>query len=238
MAPYTNQVLTMYRILPLTLCLFALPACQTVRTVYDLNGNEVKEHSGERSLEAYMQDTFDSEVTRSKNKDGVPESTSSKVSRYQKDIDAARKSDKTFSTSAFGGTKAFSGSERDFRDANKKFDTGAPFGGTFRNSAYSTDLRPAFMSDTKGVFSRDDAANISSANRAEQDGRAYDDFSPAHTYSTGYSSDVSRDITSGYFESRKDKTKKPRIFSHQDYYRKTIRETRTMLGRDEEPTEE
>ncbi len=221
-----------------TLCLFALPACKTVRTVYDINGNEVKEHAGgERSLEDYMSETFDKEVSRKKNEEGVPESSSNKVSRYQRDIDAARKSDKTFITGAFSGTGSYSGADRNFSGAGKKFDTGKPYGGTY-NSAYSTDLRPDFMSDTKGIYSRDDAYGVSSADRAAQDGQPYDDFSPTHTYGTGYSEDISREDTSGYFESRKDKFGKPRIISHQDYYRKTITETRSMLGRDEEPTEE
>ncbi len=221
------------------LCLFALPACKTVRTVYDHNGNEVQERAGgERSLEDYMSETFDKEVSRKKNDEGVPESTSNKVSRYQRDIDAARKNDKTFSTGAFGGTGAFSGADRDFRGAGKKFDTGKPYAGTFNSTAYSTDLRPDFMSDTKGIFSREDAYGISSADRASQDGKPYDDFSPSHTYGTGYSDDISRNTTSGYFESRKEKFGKPRIISHQDYYRKTISETRSMLGRDEEAAEE
>lgn len=221
-----------------TLCLFALPACTTVRTVYDDQGNEVKERpAGERSLEDYMSETFDKEVTRKKNEEGVPESSSNKVSRYQRDIDAARKSDKTFSTGTFSGTGVFSGADRNFRGAGKKFDTGKPYAGTY-NSAYSTDLRPDFMSDTKGIYSRDDAYGVSTADRAAQDGQPYDDFSPSHTYGTGYSDDISRQDTSGYFESRREKFGKPRIISHQDYYRKTISETRSMLGRDEEPTEE
>ena len=79
----------------LTLCLFCtLTACRSVRTVYDENGNEVKEHQGgERSLEDYMQETFDKEVTRKKDDSGVPQSRSTKVSLYQKAIDEARKDD-------------------------------------------------------------------------------------------------------------------------------------------------
>lgn len=227
----------MKRLLLMT-SLFALPACETVRTVYDDNGNEVQEHTGgERSLEDYMQATFDKDVTRKKNEDGVPESSSNKVSRYQKDIDAARKNDKTFSTGKFSGTGAFSGMDGDFSDANKKFDTGSPYAGTYGSSAISRDLRPDFLSDTKGVFSRDDTYGISSADRSDVDGQGYDDFSPVHTYGTGYS-DISRDTTSGYYESRKDKFGRPRIISHRDYYRKTIQDTRSLLGRDNEPEEE
>lgn len=220
------------------LCLLSLTSCETVRTVYDDNGHEIQEHTGgERSLEDYMQETFDKDVTRKKTEDGVPESSSNKVSRYQKDIDAARRDDKTFSTGTFSGTGAFSGMDRDFSGSNKKFDTGSPYAGTYGSSSISRDLRPDFLSDTKGVFSRDDTYGISAADRSEVDGQGYDDFSPIHTYGTGYS-DISRDTTSGYYESRKNKHGQPRIISHRDYYRKTIHDTRSLLGRDNETEEE
>lgn len=220
-------------------CLLTLPACQTVRTVYDDSGNEVQEHTGvERSLEDYMQETFDREVTRKKNEDGVPESSSTKVSRYQKDIDAARRQDKTFSTGNISLSKEFSGQNLRFGESNKNFDSSKRYTGGMSTAAYSKDLRPDFMSDTKGIYSRQDAYGGFSANdRAEGEGFAYDAFDTAHSYGTS-ASNISRDATSGYYESRKNKFEQPRIINHRDYYKKSLFETRALLGRDNEPTEE
>ncbi len=228
----------MKHVLPLLLCLLYLPACQTVRTTYDENGHEVKEHTGqERSFEDYMQETFDSEVTRRKNKDGVPESSSSKVSRYQKAIDDARRDTSTFQTGSYSGTKSFD-RNKNFSGAGKAFDTGAPYKGAFSNSAYSKDLRPDFMSDTKGIYSRDDAyADFGTGARSNSDGQAYAEFSSEHVYGTN-SSNFSRDDASGYIESRRDNTAPPRIINHRDYYKKSLFETRALLGRDNEPAEE
>lgn len=224
--------------LQLTLCLFCtLTACQSVRTVYDENGNEVKEHQGgERSLEDYMQETFDKEVTRKKDDSGVPQSRSTKVSRYQKAIDEARKDTTTFSTSAFGGVKTFNGKSM-FSGADKDFDKSKTYAGASTKASYNKDLRPDFMSDTKGVFSRDELYSSSTADRAAGDGLKYDAFNTAHSYGTNYSN-ISRDTTSGYYESRKDNYEQPRIINHRDYYKKTIHDTRALLGRDNEPVEE
>lgn len=221
----------------LLLSLTVLSSCQMVRTVYDESGNEVVEREGgERSLEDYMASTFDKDVTRKKNEDGVPESSSNKVSRYQRDLDAARRDTTTYQTGSFSGTHSFSGGRQSYSDAGRSFDTGTPYSGTFSSSDYNTDLRPAFMSDTRGVFCRDETYGVSSADRYEADGQAHDTFATSSTFATDYS-DISRDTASGYYESRKNKFGKPRIISHREYYRRTIQETRSMLGRDEEPEE-
>ena len=57
-----------------------------------------------------MTDTVIKLITETYAKDdsGVPQSRSTKVSRYQKAIDEARKDTPTFSTSAFGGVNAIS----------------------------------------------------------------------------------------------------------------------------------
>lgn len=227
----------MKRLLPLLFCLLYLPACQTVRTVYDEHGNEVVEHSGERTLEDYMTETFDRDVTRKKNEDGVPESSSTKVSRYQKDLDAARKDTTTFRTGSFSGVKSLS-RDKSFSGAGKQFDTGSSYDGTFANKSYSRDLRPDFMSDTKGVFSREDTyGGISSSNRADGDGQSYDPYGTENIYGTG-SSNISRTTASSYIETRREKTPKPRIVDHKEYYKKSLYETRALLGRDNEPPEE
>lgn len=229
----------MKHLLSFSVCLLSLlTACQSVRTVYDENGNEVKEREGgERSLEEYMQETFDKDVSRKKGESGVPQSASQKVSHYQKAIDEARKDNSVFSTGTFSGIKSFNG-KTTFSGADKDFDKSQSYEGAATRASYNKDLRPDFMSDTKGVFNRDDLYGISSADRATADGSRHDTFNTGHTYDTNYSSSVSRDITSSYYESRKDNFKQPRIINHRDYYRKTIQETRTMLGRDQEPTEE
>lgn len=228
----------MKHVFPLILCLLYLPACQTIRTTYDENGNEVTEHMGrERTFEDYMQETFDNEVTRKKNKDGVPESSSSKVSRYQKAIDEARRDTSTYQTGSYNGRKSFD-SNKSFSDAGKTFDTGAPYKDSFSGSAYSKDLRPDFMSDTKGIYSREDAyAGFGTGTRADGDGRVYDAFGTGNVYGTN-TSNYSRDDASGYIESRRDNTAPPRIINHRDYYKKSLFETRALLGRDNEPVEE
>lgn len=220
------------------LCLLCLPACETVRTVYDDSGNEIQEHSGgERSLEDYLAGSFDKEVSRKKNEDGVPESVSNKVSSYQKHLDNARKDTTTYSTGSYDGLKTLD-RNKSYEGANKAFDRGTPFSGTFANSTYSKDLRPDFMSDSKGIYGREDTyGDASFADRADGDGRAYDAFGIENIYGTN-PSDISRDATSGYYESRKNKTPQPRIIDRQDYYKKSIFETRALLGRDNEPTEE
>ncbi len=226
----------MKHLFPLFLCLLCLPACETVRTVYDEYGNEVTERSGERSLEDYMSETFDRDVTRTKNEDGVPVSGSNKVSRYQKDLDAARRDSTAYSTGSFSGVKTLSRNQS-FSGAGKQFDTGAAYGGTFANSSYSRDLRPDFMSDTKGIYSREDAyGGASRADRAAGDGLAHTSYGRENIYGTS-TAGVSRDTTSSYTESRRNKTPRPRIINHRDYYKKSIFETRALLGRDNTPEE-
>lgn len=226
----------MKQLAPLLLCLLYLPACETVRTVYDGYGNEVTERSGERSLEDYMSETFDRDVTRTKNEDGVPVSGSNKVSRYQKDLDTARRDTTTYGTGSFSGVKTLS-RDKSFSGAGKQFDTGAAYSGTFANRTYSRDLRPDFMSDTKGIYSREDTyRDVSRADRAAGDGQAHASYGRDNIYGTS-TADVSRDTTSSYTESRRNKTPRPRIINHRDYYKKSLFETRALLGRDNPPEE-
>lgn len=217
--------------LALTALLVAtLSSCESVRTVYDENGKVVEERNGarERSLNDYFEEEFDSNFTEKKNKDGVPEATSHKVSSYQKDIDAARRGDKEYATGTYnvGGTsdyagKRFSGSAERF-EGNKRYD------GFSGDSPYNTDMRPAFMSEGKGV-ARTAYTGHSSNDRYTAEGTHYD--ASGKIYAT-HDSGISTSDTSGYFESRKDKWGKPTIISSREYYKRTIEETRTMLGRD------
>lgn len=214
------------------LLLAALCSCESVRTVYDENGKEVKEHQGarERSLNDYFEEEFDSNFTEKKNKDGVPQATSHKVSSYQKDIDAARRGDKEFATGAYQGGGGLSGyAGKRFDGSSTKFDNSKRFDGFSGDSQYSTDMRPAFMSESKGV-ARTDYSGHSSADRYSSEGHAYD--ASGRIYAT-HNSGISTSDTSNYFESRKEKWGKPTIISNREYYKRTIEETRTMLGRDE-----
>ena len=219
-----------HRFLLSGIVLIALASCKSVRTVYDENGREVKQHEGarERSLNDYFEEEFDSGFSEQKNKDGVPEATSKKVSSFQKDIDAARRGDKEYATGTYnaGGTSSFSGKR--FTGSDTKFDSSKRFEGFSGDSQYNTDLRPAFMSEGKGV-ARTPYTGHSSSDRYSAEGNTYD--ATGRIYAT-HDSTYSTSDTSGYFESRKDKWGKPTIISNREYYKRTIEETRSMLGRD------
>lgn len=212
------------------LLLAALCSCESVRTVYDENGKVVKEHEGarERSLNDYFEEEFDSNFTEQKNKDGVPQATSHKVSSYQKDIDAARRGDKEYATGTYdiGGTSGFAGKR--FSGSAERFEGSKRYNGFSADSPYNKDLRPAFMSESKGV-ARTAYTGHSSGDRYSAEGTNYD--ASGRIYAT-HDSGISTSDTSGYFESRKNKWGKPTIINKNEYYKRTIEETRTMLGRD------
>lgn len=224
----------MKRILLITATLVTtLAACKSVRTVYDENGREVKEHDGarERSLNDYFDEEFDASFSEKKNADGVPEATSKKVSSFQKDIDAARRGDKEYSTGTFsaGGSSSYDGKR--FSDSGTQFSGSKRFDGFSKESAYSSDLRPAFMSEGKGLTRSDNIYGaINSSNRYDAEGNNYD--ARGKIYAT-HDNGITTSDTSGYFESRKDKWGKPTIISNREYYKRTIEETRSMLGRDQ-----
>ncbi|MBE6418998.1 MAG: hypothetical protein E7031_02590 [Akkermansiaceae bacterium] len=219
-----------YRLTLTALLLTAFCSCESVRTVYDENGKVVVERDGarERSLNDYFEEEFDANFTEQKNKDGVPQATSHKVSSYQKDIDAARRGDKEYATGSYnaGGTSSFAG--REFSGSSERFDGNKRFDGFSGNSQYNTDMRPAFMSESKGV-ARTAYNGHSAADRYSAEGANYD--ASGRIYAT-HDSGISTTDTSGYFESRKEKWGKPTIISSREYYKRTIDETRTMLGRD------
>lgn len=221
---------------PALLLLLLLPACESVRTVYDENGREVKESTPgqEKDLESYFNEEFASSFSEKKNKEGVPETTSSKVSRFQKDLDAARRSDKQFNTSAFGGLHGNDARSVSFDGANKSFDASKKYDGVF-TSNIDTQLNPAFMKEGKGI-SRSESVfeGISSADRSPMEGE--DAGISGRPYATR-ASDISTSDSSGYFESRRDRFGKPRIINYRQYYKKSIEETRTLLGRDKDTSD-
>lgn len=204
-------------------------SCESVRTVYDANGNVVDEDApgGEKDLMSHFEKQFSDSFSEQKGEDGVPVAKSKRVSRFQADIDGARREDKTFSTKSFlgkegsdlrsvnyTGTKSYDGVKRQEKDSR---------------TAYSTDLRPDFMNETHGISS-------SQRYRHSADDRSeFEGASPLtereHSYLTGRSH-YDGSGQNGYIETRRDKTPPPDITNFRDYYRKTIKETRNMMGRE------
>lgn len=217
------------RTLPLLLLLL-LPACESVRTVYDENGREVKESvpGQEKDLQAYLEDEFNSTFTEKKTKDGVPQAASHKVSRFQKQIDEARREDKSFVTGELGGLKRNDARSVIFDASSRSGDKEKRYSGL---SSYplSGDLHPAFMTETHGISRSDSYAG----GDARSDIRGESSQESGRIYST-HASDYTVTTSSGYIESRRNRREPPRIMDYRDYYRKSIQETRTMLGRDKE----
>ncbi len=212
---------------------FALLSCQSVRTVYDENGQEVKDEppGGEKDLMSHFESQFNASFSETRTKDGVPQATSTKRSRFQKDIDEARRGDKEYVTGAFGGVaRRDSLRSISFDGADKAFSGGKSYDG-LKTSPISRDLRPDFLNDSHGISHSDSYMDHSQRSAADgvvaaTGGNTHGFSTDAEAYQTGQQS--------GYFESRRNRTPEPRIMDYRDYYRKTIEETRSMLGRDNE----
>ncbi len=212
-----------------TLCLLAtalLPSCQTVRTVYDENGKKVEEHEGARVSDMYsrMDEKFNAAFSEQRNAQGVPETKSKRVSSFQRDIDNARSADSPFATKAFGDRKDSALAGKAF-DGSKGFSGSKRFEGS-RSSSISTDMRPDFMNESKGLAHRDYQG---ATGRSYSEGIYTDDY--GHGFAT-HASDYRRDQESGYFESRRDRTPAPPIRDHRDEQTKEIMNFRNILGRD------
>lgn len=208
----------------LTLC-----ACKTVRTVYDEAGNVVEPDSGsggEKDLTAHLEKQFNTSFSTKKTEDGVPLSVSDKVSRYQRDIDEARRMEKDYHTEAYSGAKdeAYTMS---FSEAGKTFSTSEAYTGGL-GKRFERDLHPAFATPTRGVYGSDDMFGQGDL-RSAAERLIHPEV--GRVYRTEESS-FSRDSLSGYVETRREKTPQPRVFSRDQYQRKTIDDTRAMLGRD------
>lgn len=213
------------------LCLLCLSGCETVRTVYDENGQEVqeKDQEGEKDLQSYFESQFESSFAEKKNKDGVPVSTSAKVSRYQKDLDQAQRMDQGFPTGSFGGVYANPARDVSFVGADKSLSKEKRYEGVY-DSSLNEKLRPAFMDEGKGLVStKDRFEGWDASMRSSLDGE--NSTYGGKSYST-HASGISTDEQNSYVEGRRNRFGKPRIMNYRDYYRKTIEETRTMLGRD------
>lgn len=211
-----------------------LPSCESVRTVYDENGREVKESAPgqEKDLQAHFDEQLDASFSEKRTKDGVPQATSHKVSRFQKQIDEARRSNEHFSTNRFQDMKRNDSRSVIFDASARSEDRNKRYSGL---SSYpiADDLRPDFMNETHGISHSHSFTG--SGTRSPIQGASSEDS--GRTYSTR-ASDYTTSTTSGYVESRRRPQEEPRIMDYRDYYRKSIQETRTMLGRDKEEEED
>lgn len=209
--------------------------CTPVRTVYDDQGNVVKDDApgGEKDLMSTFEKRFDAAFSEKKTADGVPMTTSSKVSSFQRELDDARRIDKPFATGSFDTGKTLDLREDGFAGASKRFSSGKDGIEKTTNSMYSTDLRPDFMNESHGISRTQSFTGADHDDRSSLEGLALDERSKTHhlTDYEPYSTQQSND----YVERRRHKTKQPTIIDYQEYYRRHKNSVRQLLGRDNEP---
>lgn len=216
--------------------LLCCTACTPVRTVYDAQGKEVKEEEGgggEKDLMSTFEKRFDAAFSEQKTKDGVPQTTSSKVSSFQRELDDARRIDKPFATGSFDTGKHLDLREDGFAGAGKRFSSGKAGIEKTTNSMYSTDLRPDFMDASHGISFADRFAGADHDDRSDLEGRTRDERSKTH-YLTDYEP-YNTGQQNNYTEHRRNKTPQPTIINYQDYYRQHKNSVRQLLGRDNDP---
>ncbi len=219
-------------IVPLLACLLA--ACQSVRTVYDEGGNVVKpdgDGATETDLFSAYEKRFNESFSEKKNKEGVPETTSHRVSGFQKELDNARKLDTPYSTKAFGGVEESDASHKLF-GGTKVYNANKEYGGSGVQSAITRDMRPDFMNGNRGLAHKDYVGGLTE--RSSSEGTHADMFSG--TYSTNESR-YRREQESGYFESHRNDTPAPPIIDHRSQQTKEIMNVRNILGRDKTDAE-
>lgn len=219
------------------LALLGCTACTPVRTVYDSQGNEVKddEPGGEKDLMSTFEKRFDNDFSEKKNADGVPVTTSGKVSSFQRELDNARKIDKPFATGSFDTGRQLDLRDDSFNGGSKRFNTGKDDIARTGNDMFSTDLRPDFMNESHGISHSQRYRGASTADRSDLEGIARNDrdesfyLSDDEPYTTTQSNN--------YVEHRRDKSGQPTIIHYKDYYRQHINSVRQLLGRDNEPAQ-
>lgn len=209
---------------------FALAACQSERTVYDQYGNVVKESEPgvEKDIYSVMEERFDAAFSEKKNKDGVPESASARVSRYQKDIDNARTDGKRFVTKSFGGLMESSLKDKSFAESGKGFGGNKSLD-ISKSSAYSRDLRPDFLNDSHGIAHKDYEGEHANR-RSGWESQSFD--ASGQSFSTN-PSQYKPHTPSGYVQSREAIRQQPIIYDHRNQSKKNIEDTRRLMGRDE-----
>lgn len=218
----------------LLLSLTALCACQPVRTVYDENGQVLEESDAATvsDLNSRFEKEFQSSFTERKNSSGVPQTTSSRVSSFQKYLDDSRRAGSDYATHSYAGVKrddsrsvAYTGASADTRYArdNDRREKDATI-------AYGSDMRPDFMNTTHGI-SHSQRYGAEHEQRSAMDGLAAPGYRGV-VYDTAADTGYARSDSDHYIENRRDKTPQPTITGYRDYYRKTIMDTRSLLGRD------
>lgn len=217
----------MNKLLPILLAC-TLGACESVRTVYDANGNVVEEREpgGERDLSAHFQKQFGESFSEQKGASGVPQTISNRRSSFQKDIDEARRNDKEYATKAFGDvrrndalSKAFSGSGKAYEGSGRYLDRKM-------SAMASTDMTPDFMNETHGIshssrYSGADRRSTAEGSSLPGGDRRFATQSSRYDKAGG----------DGYIDSRRDKTPEPEITHYRDFQQKTIDETKDFIHR-------
>ena len=212
-------------------CLLLFCACETVRTVYDENGNVVDPDApsgGEGDISSRLEKQFANSFSEKKNDQGVPQAVSNKVSRYQQDLDASSRLDKEYSAGRYAGAEG-SYDSISFSDGKKIYGVKDAYTDAM-GKRIDKDLHPAFAEASRGVYATEDSYSAAGAGaRAYQEGAQ----SPldGRSYATEESY-YSRDMKSGYIESRIENARQPRVMTRDQYYRKSIDQTRALLGRD------
>ena len=219
----------MRRVLPALLFL-CLCACESVRTVYDANGNVVEDKPAgqESDLASHFEKQFGESFSEKKGDAGVPQSISSRVSSFQKDIDAARGTgtDKQFATKDFSGSKSYDAISGKFADAGKSFSGSGKEFGHKESSMASTDMRPDFMNESHGISHSSRYGGDSRRSAAEGRESSQGDLRYATT-----SSRYNNAGPDGYMEERRNNTPEPEIIHYRDYQEKTINETKDFIHR-------
>ena len=219
------------------LAMLGCTACTPVRTVYDSQGNEVKddEPGGEKDLMSTFEKRFDNDFSEKKNADGVPVTTSGKVSSFQRELDNARKIDKPFATGSLDTGRQLDLRDDSFGGGSKRFDTGKDDIARTGNDMFSTDLRPDFMNESHGISHSQRYRGASTADRSDLEGIARNDRD--ETYHLTDYEPYTTTQSNNYVEHRRDKSGQPTIIHYKDYYRQHINSVRQLLGRDNEPAQ-
>ena len=219
----------MRRVLPALLFL-TLGACESVRTVYDANGNVVEDKPAgqESDLASHFQKQFGESFSEKKGDSGVPQSISSRVSSFQKDIDEARGTgtDKQFATKGFSGSKSYDAISSKFADAGKSFSGSDKQFGRKESSMASTDMRPDFMNESHGISHSSRYGGDSKRSGAE--GRESSQGDMRYATNTSRYNNAGPD---GYMEERRNNSPEPEIIHYRDYQEKTINETKGFIHR-------
>ena len=206
--------------------------CTPIRTVYDSQGNEVKQDDspgGEKDLMSTFEKRFNDSFKETKTQDGVPRTTSSKVSSFQRYLDDSRRDDTAFATGSFDTGKSLDLRDKSYGDSSRRFFSGKDGIEKKASSMYSTDLRPDFMNESRGIshsrryLTPSESTSRMQGDMARDDGQLFYLGDSASSYQT--------DQESGYIETRRNKRGEPTIIPYRDYYRQNKMKGTDLLQR-------